>query len=68
MDRDFKQDPEDPGKKERYQAEALIWKEVPLDALLAVCCYSPAVKSRVESQIAESGKALTTLVQTSWYF
>ena len=24
--RDFKHDPDDPGKKERYQAEALIWK------------------------------------------
>ncbi len=28
--RDFKNDPDDPGKKERYQAEALVWKCVPL--------------------------------------
>jgi hypothetical protein len=27
--RDFRHDPEDPGKKERYQAEALVWKHLP---------------------------------------
>ncbi len=27
--RDFEHDPDDPGKKERYQAEALIWRHVP---------------------------------------
>ncbi len=40
--RSFKHDPDDPGKKERYQAEALIWKHVPLDDLRAIVCYTPA--------------------------
>src|SRR5579872_2997344 len=37
--RDFKNDPDDPGKKERYQAEALIWKHLPTEALLGIGCY-----------------------------
>ena len=32
--RDFKRDPEDPGKFERYQAEALIYKYLPIDGVL----------------------------------
>jgi hypothetical protein len=28
--KDFKHDPDDPGKKERYQAEALVWKHLPV--------------------------------------
>lgn len=30
---DFKKDPEDPGKVERYQTEALVYQHVPLEAL-----------------------------------
>lgn len=38
--RNIRNDPQDPGKKERYQAEALIWKPVPLDGLLSTFCYN----------------------------
>src|SRR3569833_2873764 len=42
--RSFKHDPDDPGKKERYQAEALRWKHVPLGAIKGICCSTPAVE------------------------
>jgi len=35
--RDFRRDPEDPGKFERYQAEALVYRHLPSDSLLGVC-------------------------------
>ena len=41
--RDFRNDPEDPSKKERYQAEALVHKYLPIDALLGLVCYNDAV-------------------------
>ena len=66
--RNFKHDPDDPGKKERYQAEALIWKQVPLDALLGVCCYTQAVERQIKAQLDERGLTLRTDVQRSWYF
>jgi hypothetical protein len=66
--RDFKHDPDDPGKKERYQAEALIWKYVPLDALQGVCCYEPEVKGQVEAQVRQRGLDLKVGVQPNWYF
>ena len=68
QNRDFKHDPDDPGKKERYQAEALIWKCVPLEALLAVCCPTEAVEQQVKSHLDQRGLALRTSVQRNWYF
>ena len=66
--RDFQHDPEDPGKKERYQAEALVWKHVPLAALQGVACYSQATESQLKAQIEERGVMLKTGIQPNWYF
>ncbi len=37
---DFKTDPDDPGKRGRYQAETLIHRHMPVDALLGIACYN----------------------------
>lgn len=66
--RDFKQDPDDPAKKERYQAEALIWKYVPVQALLGVCCYSRATKEHMGHEVEKRGLAFNVAVQPKWYF
>jgi hypothetical protein len=66
--RDFKHDPDDPGKKERYQAEALIWKHVPLTALRGVCCYTPAVEQQVKAEIERRALSFNAGIQRSWYF
>ena len=66
--RDFEHDPDDPGKKERYQAEALIWKHVPLQALRGVCCYTPAVEQQVKAEIERRALSFPVGVQQGWYF
>jgi hypothetical protein len=66
--RDFKHDPDDPGKKERYQAEALVWKCVPLKALIGICSYADAVNSWVEGQLDQRGLIVKATVQANWYF
>lgn len=66
--RDFKHDPDDPGKKERYQAEALIWKHVPLTALQCLCCYTSAVEEQSKDEIKRRGISLKVAVRQSWYF
>jgi hypothetical protein len=43
QNRDFKTDPEDPRKRERYEAEALVHRHVPIDALLGIVCYNAIV-------------------------
>jgi hypothetical protein len=66
--RDFKHDPDDPGKKERYQAEALVWKHLPVEALLGVCCYNSAVDESIKAELAKRDLKIKTIVQGSWYF
>ena len=66
--RDFKHDPDDPGKKERYQAEALIWKHLPAEGLLGICSYTEAVDAGIRIELAKRQIAMQTIVQRGWYF
>lgn len=66
--RDFKRDPEDPGKLERYQAEALVHQQVPLAALLGIVCYTDAVRADIESKMHGLGVALPVHTRPNWYF
>jgi hypothetical protein len=63
--RDFKHDP---GKKERYQAEASVWKQLSAEGLIAICCHSPEVQSHIQSEIDRRGLTMKAHVQRNWYF
>ncbi len=66
--RDFKRDPDDPAKFERYQAEALIHQHCPISALHGIICYTNTVKLQLESLIAQRGLQLPVHARTDWYF
>lgn len=66
--RNFKTDDADPGKQLRYQAEALIHRHVPLEALLGLGCQSDDTRRTLESLIAASGRKLTVQTTPTWYF
>jgi hypothetical protein len=66
--RDFKRDPDDPRKMERYQAEALIHLHLPITGLLGIMCYTETMKQRIEQDLAVRGLALPVHVRQGWYF
>ncbi|WP_204128191.1 DUF4433 domain-containing protein [Pseudomonas sp. ABY48] len=66
--RDFKRDPDDPQKMERYQAEALIHNHLPITGLLGIMCYTDAMKERIEQDVAARGLALPVHARPGWYF
>ena len=66
--RDFKRDPDDPAKFERYQAEALIHKHCPVTGLLGIVCYTDPLKVQIEQQVKAHGLDLTVYARTEWYF
>ncbi|WP_260291417.1 DUF4433 domain-containing protein [Sedimenticola hydrogenitrophicus] len=66
--RDFKRDPDDPGKFERYQAEALIHQHCPISALLGVVCYTERLKEQVGQLLDERGIELPVYARRGWYF
>lgn len=66
--RDFKRDENDPGKFERYQAEALVFELCPIDALEGIVCYSEPVKQQVENWAKSAGVSVNVIARKNWYF
>jgi hypothetical protein len=66
--RDFESDPEDPSKKERYQAEALVHKHLPIDALLGLACYNDQVAANLNEALAQRNMSIKVIKKSDWYF
>ena len=66
--RDFKRDNNDLGKTDRYQAEALIWKYLPVSAILGIVCYAEAVREGLKERAAQLGLSLNIVKRSDWYF
>jgi len=66
--RNFKKDPEDPEKSELYQAEALIHRHLPVDALLGVVAYNDAVKDKVQALVTDRELGLSIHSRPTWFF
>lgn len=66
--RNFQRDPNDPEKVERYQAEALIYRHVPIQTLLGAVCYTEQVKTELQEQAASLGVQMDIRCRPGWYF
>jgi hypothetical protein len=65
--RDFRKDREDPERFERYQAEALIHRYLPVEALLEISCHSNAAKAALDAEVARRESAVRVRVRLEWY-
>jgi hypothetical protein len=63
--RDFKRDDSD--KFEKYQAEALAFKHVPVNALIGIVCYDSETSDHVR-QLADSRRTTVDIIaKRGWY-
>jgi hypothetical protein len=67
QNRDFRNDPENPGKIERYQAEALVHRHLPSAGLRAIITHDKPTQIAVEQHVSDSGTGLSVRVMPSWY-
>jgi len=67
QNRDFKRDPSDPGKMERYQAEALIHQHLPCEALDGIVCRSDSPTTKVR-ELVEASSANVQVFKRPSYF
>jgi hypothetical protein len=65
--RDFRRNPEDPGKFERYQAEALIHRSLPISALSGIICYGDEQQKRIQGDCDNFGADVKVLNMPGWY-
>lgn len=66
--RDFRRDPDDPAKFERYQAEALVHRHLPISGLLGMVCHTDNLRQTIEHQVRERRLSLRVYARTLWYF
>lgn len=66
--RDFKRSDDDPGKFERYQAEALVHRHLPVDAIAGIVVRGPNPKDKLEAELQRRALTLKLAVQPDWYF
>jgi hypothetical protein len=66
--RDFKRDADDPRKMERYQAEALIHRHLPVQGILGIVCYTEALKQSIEQEIQARNLTQSVYARSGWYF
>lgn len=66
--RDFRREPDDLGKFERYQAEALVHGHLPIDALSGIVCHDDSVASSLAAHVANRSLALKIATKPAWYF
>lgn len=66
--RDFKTSDADPGKQSRYQAELLVHRHVPLEAVIGIGCYNNTVKCKLDSLIKERKAEIPVRATPSWFF
>jgi hypothetical protein len=68
QNRDFSRDNNDLGKMERYQAETLVHRHLPIDSLLAIACYNSTERDSVDALVQEAGLGLNVISRPEWYF
>jgi hypothetical protein len=66
--RDFKRDNNNLGKTDRYQAEALVWKHLPVEGILGICCYTDGVRDGLKARADALGLSVSVLNKSEWYF
>jgi hypothetical protein len=66
--RDFKHDPEEPDKVDRYLAEALVYRHLPPIGLLGIACYSEQIAKSVIQQAQEAAVETRVVVRSEWFF
>lgn len=66
--RDFAKSDADPGKMERYMAEALAYRRVPVECIHAIACYSERQQTELERLVREAGCDIRIIVRKEWFF
>ena len=59
---------EDPDRKRRKQAEILIYRSLPLQAIIAIATYSNNAKQIVEKMVGDVNNELNIIVKERWFY
>jgi hypothetical protein len=66
--RDFKRSDADPGKFDRYQAEALVHRHVPVAALAGIIVHGPVAHARMQAELRRLALSVKLVQDPDCYF
>ena len=66
--RDFRGEPDDPEKPDRYQAEALAYRHLPVEALIGIICCTGSTGGRTGRELEVRGLSIRISVRGGGYF
>lgn len=59
---------EDPDLKRRKQAEFLLFRSLPLEAIIGIACFSNGSKERVDQIIVKEYSGIRCIVNKNWFY
>jgi hypothetical protein len=65
---DFGRDPNYPAKKERYQAEAMVYRHVPIGVIDGIVCSSSGAQASVMRAVEQSGLSVPVAANSRYFF
>jgi ssDNA thymidine ADP-ribosyltransferase DarT-like protein len=65
--RDFRRDPDDPGKVERYQAEALVYRRLPVTGIMGIIHHCEQERRKTEASCGNLNLSMQVLCKPGWY-
>ncbi len=66
--RDFKRSVNDPEKMERYQAEALVHRHVPIDVVSHIVCVRAAEEATLAAEVRRRSLSIKVACKPGWFF
>ena len=66
--RDFRRDTDDPERTERYQAEALVHRHLPVGHIDAIVCGDKSAAGRVGKMVRDRGVDTEVVCRRPWFF
>lgn len=64
---DFARDDNDLDKTDRYQAEALIYRHLPMAAVSGIICYSTQEQDMISRQVASAGHSTPVIAKNAYF-
>ena len=66
--RDFRRDPDDPEKVERYQAEALVYRHLATERIAAIACSDEPERARIDEIVRDTDEQIEVVCRRQWFF
>ena len=65
---DFRRDPDNPEKMERYQAEALVHRHLAVERIAAISCSNEPEQARISGMVRNCGQKIEVICRRHWFF